>query len=99
MQIKIALADDHHLVRSGIKMLLDHFSEFKVILEAAHGMELIEKLSHAKVLPQICMVDITMPFMDGFECTRQLNALYPEIKVVALSVHDDLKSVNNMIEA
>src|SRR6267142_1683159 len=99
MQIKIALADDHQLVRGGIKLLLENFPEFKVIIEASNGKELLEKISQGKTLPQIALVDVTMPVMDGFETTRQLNQLHPEIKVVALSVHDELKTVNNMIES
>lgn len=98
MQIRIALVDDHQLVRSGIKMLIENFTEFKVVIEASHGRELLEKMGQVKVLPQIAMVDVTMPIMDGFETTRKLNEQYPEIKVVALSVHDDQRSVNTMIE-
>ena len=99
MQIKLALADDHQLVRGGIKLLLENFPEFKVIIEASNGKELLEKISQSKALPQIALVDVAMPVMDGFETTNQLNQLHPEIKIVALSVHDDLKTVNNMIES
>lgn len=99
MQIKIALVDDHQLVRGGIKLLLESFQEFKVIIEASHGKDLLEKLRTIKSLPQIVLVDVGMPIMDGFETTRHLHAEFPEIKVVALSVHDDLKTVSKMIES
>lgn len=99
MQIKIALADDHQLVRGGIKLLLENFPEFKVMVEASNGKELLDKLKSAKSLPQIALVDVGMPVMNGFETTKQLNTDFPKIKVVALSVHDDLKTVNDMIES
>lgn len=99
MQIKIALADDHQLVRGGIKLQLENFPEFRVVLEASNGKELLDKLSKSKSLPQLALVDVTMPIMDGFETTRQLNEQYASIKVVALSVHDDIKSVNDMINS
>ncbi len=99
MQIKIALADDHQLVRDGIKMLLENFSEFKVTIDASDGQELLMKMSTAKSLPHIAMIDVTMVGMDGYETTAKLNQLYPEVKVVALSVHDDLRTVNRMIES
>ncbi|HYV95214.1 MAG TPA: response regulator transcription factor [Chitinophagales bacterium] len=99
MQIKIALTDDHQLVRSGIKMLIENFPEFKVVVEASNGKELLEKLALLKVLPEIAMVDVAMPVMDGFETTRELIRQYPKLRVVALSVHDDLQSVNSMIES
>jgi DNA-binding NarL/FixJ family response regulator len=99
MQIKIALADDHQLVRGGIKLLLENFPEFKVNLEASNGIELLDKIRAAKSPPQIALVDVSMPVMDGFETSRQLNIEFPKIKVIALSVHDDLKTVSNMIES
>src|SRR6185436_14737853 len=99
MQIKIALADDHQLVRGGIKLLLENFSEFKVIIEASNGQELLEKIKNIKSPLQIALVDVGMPIMNGFETTQRLNIEYPKIKVIALSVHDDLKTVSEMIES
>jgi DNA-binding NarL/FixJ family response regulator len=80
-------------------MLLENFHEFKVIIEASNGKELMEKINHSKSLPQIALVDVSMPLMNGFETTRQLLAEYPNIKVVALSVHNDLRTVSEMIHS
>jgi DNA-binding NarL/FixJ family response regulator len=99
MQIKIALADDHQLVRGGIKLQLENFPEFKVVIEASNGKDLLEKLGKSKSLPQLALVDVTMPVMDGFETTRQMSEQYPAVKIIALSVHDDIKSVNEMINS
>ena len=99
MQIKIALVDDHHLVRGGIKLLLEKFSDFKVILEASNGKDFLDKMSVAKILPQIVLVDVGMPVMNGFETTKRLVSDYPHIKVVALSVHTEHKTVKEMVDS
>lgn len=99
VSVKLALVDDHQLVRGGIKLLLEKITGFKVIIEASNGVEVLEKLASAKQLPQIVLIDVSMPLMDGYETTRRINENFPGIKTVALSVHDDLKTVNAMIES
>ncbi|MBK7853687.1 MAG: response regulator transcription factor [Bacteroidetes bacterium] len=99
LNIKLALVDDHHLVRGGIKLLLEKIPGIKVILEASNGAQFLEKINSAKQLPHIALIDVSMPVMDGYETTKKLNEQFPSIKVVALSVHNDLKAVNTMIES
>lgn len=99
MEFKIALADDHHLVRGGIKMQVESFKEFKVIIEAKNGKDLINQLEAAETLPHIILMDVSMPIMNGFEATTYINQYFPDIKIVALSVHDDIITINKMIES
>jgi len=98
MPIRIALIDDHQLVRGGLKLLLQSMPEFKVTMEAGNGKEFLEALSHTKTSPDIALLDVTMPIMDGFETSRVLCDMHPKIRIVALSVHDNTEVVNKMID-
>lgn len=84
--IKIAIADDHPIVREGVTSLLSKMG-FTVMMEANDGLELIEKLERAKELPDICMIDINMPRMDGFATTEEVMKRWPEIRVLVITVH------------
>ncbi len=99
MRIKIALVDDHQLVRSGIKKIIDDFANYYVVLEGNNGNDFLKKLSAAPIKPNIVLMDLSMPIMNGIETTQYLTKHYPEIKTIALSVHDDIKSINAMIKA
>jgi DNA-binding NarL/FixJ family response regulator len=95
--VKIALVDDHALFRNGLKTLLDSHQGFKVVLEAQNGKEFIDQLS--KVQPDIVLMDISMPVMDGIEATQQAVAKMPDIKVVALSMFGEEDYYFKMINA
>jgi DNA-binding NarL/FixJ family response regulator len=97
--IKIALTDDHHLVRSGLKLLVESIPNFKVIMEASNGKDLLAQLASAAILPQIILCDISMHPMNGIEVTKIITKNYPAIFVIALTVHDDKSHINQMIEA
>jgi DNA-binding NarL/FixJ family response regulator len=96
--ISIAIVDDHALFRSGVAHLLSEFEEIIVLFVASSGKDLQQKLS-ADNLPDIILMDITMPVMDGYEATRWVTAQYPSIHVLALSMFDDEKSIINMLKA
>lgn len=96
--ISLALVDDHQLVRGGIKLLLENFKDFKVDFVASNGKEFLELLASSTKQPEIALIDVSMPMMDGFETTRRIKELYPQVKIISLSVHDDEKTVNEMIE-
>lgn len=85
--IRIVLADDHTIVREGIKSLLASFSGLEVIAEAANGAELVQ-LAEA-LRPQVVLTDIEMPIMDGIAATEQIRRKAPEVRVVVLSMHTD----------
>ena len=94
---KIVLADDHELVRDGIKSLLESEQDFLVIDEASDGAEAIEVVSQS--LPDLLIVDIRMPKLNGIEVVRHLSAQLPQIKKLVLSMHDSEEYVIQAIEA
>ncbi len=98
MTIHIALADDHQLVRKGIRLLLENIDKFKVVIEASNGKELIEHISgHAK-LPDLVLIDVNMPVMGGRETVEELRKLYPDLRMVALSVSNELNIIRELIQ-
>jgi len=84
--IEVVLADDHHLVRSGIRALLGTIPGVRVIAEAGDGSELLSLLD--SVHPDIVITDISMPGMDGIAALTEIKARHPELKVIILSMHD-----------
>ncbi|HCX22517.1 MAG: DNA-binding response regulator [Flammeovirgaceae bacterium] len=93
--IKVALADDHEIVRYGIKMVLEDDPEIEVIWEASDGQETIDKMHEST--PDVLVADIRMPLLTGLEVTQQLKQEDPTLKIIMLTMHDDseyiLKSV------
>lgn len=94
--IRILLADDHNLVRSGLKILLDQVENFEVVGEAENGLEVIElaKVKH----PDIILLDINMPNMDGFETITALKEISSNIKILMLTMYSDQDSLVRAIE-
>jgi DNA-binding NarL/FixJ family response regulator len=97
MSTKILLADDHAIVRDGIRALLEKDHEFKVVGEAANGREAVRLA--AELRPEAVIIDIAMPDLNGIEATRQLLAAQPRLKIVALSMHADKRFVSEMLQA
>jgi len=96
-RIHIAIVDDHTLFRNGVASLMSEFEELKVVFEAENGEQMQQALlKHA--LPQVILMDINMPVMDGYEATKWVKENYPQIKVVALSMFEDDKAVIRMIK-
>jgi two-component system, NarL family, response regulator DegU len=94
--IKIAVADDHILFRQGIVSLLNEVGGLKVIFEAGHGLELMEKLK--KKSPDVILMDIQMPVMDGIKATKMISVKYPEIKIIILTMHDNQEMACHLME-
>ena len=97
MEIRLMLVDDHDLVRTGLRSFLETQPGMKVVAEARSGEDALEKAAEAR--PQIVLMDITMPGMDGLEATRRLKALLPECLVLALTVHQDKQYFMEMLRA
>lgn len=94
--IKIAIADDHTLLRQGVCEILSKYG-FDIIIEAKSGTELIQKLEQAAVLPDICIMDINMPGLNGYLTLEQLKKKWPEIKTLALTMFDNEFSIIKML--
>src|SRR5579862_2388463 len=86
-QIRILLADDHTIIRSGLRLLLEQQPDFKVVAEASDGREAVQLV--AKHHPDVVILDIGMPQLNGIEATRQIVAQEPHPNVVILSMHAD----------
>ena len=94
---KLALVDDHVLLRNGLSILVKNLGH-EVLFEASNGIELIEKLKPG-LLPQIVLMDINMPEMDGYDCTKWVKIKYPSVKVLALSMYDNEASIIRMLKS
>jgi len=97
MSIKLLLADDHAIVRDGIRALLEKEPDFKVIGEAANGREAVRLATDLR--PDAVVMDIAMPDLNGIEATRQLLAQMPRLRIIALSMHADKRFVAEMLQA
>ncbi len=94
---KVLLVDDHTIVRQGIKALLDTQEGIEVVGEAEDGREAIEKVK--QMAPNVIVIDITMPNLNGIEATRQIKKINPEIKVLVLTVHDNEEYIHRILQA
>jgi two-component system response regulator NreC len=86
-QIRILIADDHVIIRSGLRLLLEQQPDFKVVAEANDGREALQMVS--KFHPEVAILDVGMPQLNGIEATRQIVAEEPATQVVILSMHAD----------
>jgi len=95
--IRIILADDHQIVRQGLRILLEAETDMKVVAEADNGRKVL-KLAQ-ELLPDVIIMDLSMPELNGIEATRQILSGASGIKVIALSMHSDSLFVLNMIKS
>lgn len=93
----IVIADDHKLFRKGVRALLEDLSFIGTIYEAANGEELIELLKKTNPPPEIILLDIQMPVMDGIEAHKQIRKLFPDLKVLILTMNDDEQFMLHLI--
>ena len=96
--IQIAVVDDHTLFRQGISSLLSENDDIKIVFDAANGAVMKEKIArHA--LPQVVLMDITMPLVNGYEATRWLKQNHPSVKVLALSMFEEDEPIIKMLKS
>ena len=94
---RVIIADDHVIFRKGLHTILNEIDQVKVVGEASNGNELLDVLKKQEA--DIIFMDIKMPVMDGIEATRKVLAKYPEMKIIALTMFEEISYFNEMIEA
>ncbi|MGA2192801.1 MAG: response regulator transcription factor [Nitrospirota bacterium] len=95
--VKILIADDHTIVRQGLKALLEAQPGFQVIGEAENGREAVKKAQ--ELVPDVIIMDIAMPILNGLEATRQIKRMLPDVKVLALTMHNDEEYVFQILKS
>lgn len=97
--IQIFIVDDHQLVREGLVSIINDFQEdFKLVGTAGNGVEALNVIKEMSHKPKVVLMDVNMPHMNGMECTRKLQELFPEIKVIALTMHNQGLHIKQMLK-
>ena len=95
-RIKLALVDDHNLFRRGIASILGQVADFELVLEASNGQEFIDKIP--RKMPDVVLLDLQMPVLDGTATADYLREHYPLIKIIVLTMHDEDRMVLHLLE-
>jgi DNA-binding NarL/FixJ family response regulator len=96
-KIRVLLADDHQVVRDGLKLLINNHPEMRVVGEAANGKEVLQQAHQLK--PDVVVMDLSMPELNGLQATERLKSDLPQVKVVALTGHEDETYLNQLCKA
>lgn len=96
-KIRIILAEDHTIVRKGIRVLLDEEADIEVVGEAENGQEAIDLVE--EFLPDLILIDNTMPILNGLEATRQIKKRFPNVKILVLTMHTTTEYVSQFLQA
>lgn len=94
--IKVIIADDHVLFRAGVKTALDTKKDIRLIGEADNGQQLIHLLKHLQ--PDVILLDIQMPIMDGITALPEIKKLYPNVRIIMLTMHNDHSMISKLME-
>lgn len=96
-KIKVLIADDHAVVRDGTRQILEHENDIDVVAEAANGEEAVKLVGSSQ--PDVAIVDISMPVVDGIEATKRIKKDFPSVAVLILTAYDDDQFVFSLLEA
>jgi len=96
MAVNVAIVDDHNLFRSGIKSLIQNFKIYNIVIEASNGDDFIKKMA-AGITPDVLLLDLSMPVMDGVSTAKWLHTHQPKIKTIILSMSEDEKTVLTLL--
>src|SRR4051812_10820481 len=99
MEHGVVIVDDHVLIAKAITGIIDSLPGYNVLYEAENGKVLVEKFKNRKNIPDIVLLDISMPVMDGFETAKWLKQHHPDVLIMVLSMQDDDASLIKMIKA
>jgi DNA-binding NarL/FixJ family response regulator len=95
--INIAIADDHQLFREGLSFILSSNKKYKTLFEAENGQDLLQKIG-VMGQPDVILMDLKMPIMDGIEATEKVKALYPEVKIIVLTMHHEENVILHLLD-
>lgn len=98
-KIRIGLVDDHQLFSKSLSLLISGFTNFEILVEASNGIDLQEKISRLATLPDIMLVDVSMPRMDGPQTAVWLKKNYPDMRLIALSMNDREQTIITMLKS
>ena len=96
-KLKVLLADDHKLLRTGLKLLLQRNPDLTVVGEAADGEQTLQLFQQLE--PDLLLLDLSMPKMDGLDCLREIKSRWPEAKVIVLTMHEDENYIKQAMQA
>jgi len=99
MKYSVVVVDDHALLSQAIGGLVDGFEQFTVLYTCMNGQELLDKLKNPKNIPDVVLMDVNMPILNGIETTAHLHQSHPQIKVLALSIEEDETVILKMLRA
>ena len=99
MKKTIVIVDDHILIAQALKGIIENFENFEVLYECENGKDLQEKFKLKKPIPDVVLLDVSMPIMDGFETAKWLKETHPEVLIMTLSMQNDDQSVIKMIKS
>jgi DNA-binding NarL/FixJ family response regulator len=94
---RLLIADDHKLMRDELRALLEKEPRFRIVGEAAHGLEAVHLC--IKVEPDVVLMDINMPVMDGIEATREIKRVLPAVKVIGLTAHAEPHIISRLLDS
>ena len=96
-KLNVLLADDHKLLRAGLKLLLQRNPDFAVVGEAADGEQTLQL--YQQLEPDLLLLDLSMPKMDGLDCLREIKSRWPDAKVIVLTMHEDENYIKQAMQA
>lgn len=99
MKYKVALVDDHVLIAKALTGIIEKFDRFEVLYEVENGKQLVDKLQHPQHIPDIVLLDVNMPVMDGYETAAWLKDHHPDINILALSVQEEEETLIRIIRS
>ncbi|RYD59462.1 MAG: response regulator transcription factor [Sphingobacteriales bacterium] len=98
-QITVALADDHTILREGLIRIISNFPGVVVVADANDGKALVDRIGKLETLPDIVLIDVNMPTMDGYTTARELKRRWPELRILALSMYEHEENIIKMLRS